>query len=346
MKFDRWFAMGFLVLVGMWSIAPQQLTAQEKDSSNTHGAQAQKQSAGQAQQGSQHHAQSQEHPGPSDRSRDQADRDEDETVYRGLEHAALGVMFSERSGKGVSVRDIMPDSPAERAGLRPGDRITKFDERPMNSYSDVIRFINRVEPGETSRLTIQRNGQEKTVNVRFASREEVFGDDNEEQSGGNRQYSRFDQQNDGRSRRGEARTFRENEDERYASQSRGRQQRWSYQDRRGSNYEHGVLGIDLDNQRRAAIIRNVWPDSPADQAGLRPGDRIVAIDDDRVRDQGDVLDELADRNPGDRVEITFTRNGRERDVTARLVSSEELQGRRQDNRSFYRGEGGNRYDDR
>src|SRR5688572_15917276 len=87
----------------------------------------------------------------SERNRNQQNEepsaDDDELEYRGMEHAALGVMLGERTGQGVRIRDLLSGSPAERAGLRVGDRIQKIDDKQMKSYGDVIRFVNRVKPG-------------------------------------------------------------------------------------------------------------------------------------------------------------------------------------------------------
>ena len=111
-------------------------------------------------------------------NRDQ--QDDDETQYRGMEHAAMGVMLSERTGKGVRISDILRGSPAEEAGLRAGDRLVKIDNKQISSYGDVIRFVNRIEPGQTAKITVARNGEQKALQITFASREQMFGDREEE----------------------------------------------------------------------------------------------------------------------------------------------------------------------
>ena len=60
-------------------------------------------------------------------------------------------------------------------------------------------------------------------------------------------------------------------------------------------------------------------DSPADEAGLREGDVITAVDGQAV-DEDHPLDRRIRRyDPGDRVEITYWREGREHTVRVRLV---------------------------
>src|SRR3954447_11936367 len=136
-----WFSM----LAGMLLAAPFAIVRADDEqgrsdkSSQSNNQQTQEQQRTQDQQRTQQQQSSQ-----------QATEDDDETEYRGMEHASLGVMLSERSGRGVRIRDLLPGSPAQRAGLRPGDRITKLADKPVNSYADVIRFINRAQPGQTA----------------------------------------------------------------------------------------------------------------------------------------------------------------------------------------------------
>ena len=244
-----------------------------------------------------------------DRQNSQAPDDE-ETEFRGMEHAALGVLLSERQGHGVRVRDVLPDGPAEEAGLQPGDRITKINGKTTKSYSDVIRQVNRLQPGQSVTIAVERNGQEKDVRARTASREQVYGH-GQHFSGERGQYkdqgrNRDNWQND----RGQNQTA-----------SRRQQSRWSY---RGQDEDRGVLGVDLDHERGAAVIRDVRPGSPAQEAGLRRGDEIVEVDGQHVRDSEDVMHDLQGREPGDRVTLVVYRNGHERNVQARLISAQEL----------------------
>jgi len=76
-----------------------------------------------------------------------------------------------------------------------------------------------------------------------------------------------------------------------------------------------------------AVVLYVEPGSPADEAGLREGDIITAIDGREV-DRDHPLDELIRRyEPGDRVEITYWRGDREREVTVRLGEHPDKKGR-------------------
>jgi putative serine protease PepD len=67
-----------------------------------------------------------------------------------------------------------------------------------------------------------------------------------------------------------------------------------------------------------AFITEVVPGSAADDAGLEVGDVITAIDGDDVSESNDVREQILDKDPGDKVEITFVREGEEQTVEATL----------------------------
>lgn len=75
------------------------------------------------------------------------------------------------------------------------------------------------------------------------------------------------------------------------------------------------LNITVDE---GALIQQVTPGSGADDAGLRTGDVIVAIDGEPTRTSSDVVDAIRAHEPGDSIEITIEREGVEETVTATL----------------------------
>jgi putative serine protease PepD len=81
--------------------------------------------------------------------------------------------------------------------------------------------------------------------------------------------------------------------------------------------EHAYLGVSLPNDG-AAQVEQVVPGAPADNAGLRPGDEVTAVNGEAI-DSGDQLREAIDAHrPGDKLTLTITRNGDERTVEVTL----------------------------
>lgn len=60
------------------------------------------------------------------------------------------------------------------------------------------------------------------------------------------------------------------------------------------------------------VIKEIVSGSPADKAGLSPGDEVLAVDGKQVSEQDDVLAALADTRPGQTVSLTFRHDGEPR----------------------------------
>jgi serine protease DegQ len=67
-----------------------------------------------------------------------------------------------------------------------------------------------------------------------------------------------------------------------------------------------------------ALVRQVVEGTPAEEAGLRPGDVIISVDGQDVAEVDDLRDLLQDYQPGDRVELGLWSQDTERTVLVRL----------------------------
>jgi regulator of sigma E protease len=68
------------------------------------------------------------------------------------------------------VEHVSPGEAAESAGLQPGDRITAADGQSLESWQELVAFVQQ-RPGETVRLTVSRDGQRRDVTVELGSRD-------------------------------------------------------------------------------------------------------------------------------------------------------------------------------
>ena len=68
------------------------------------------------------------------------------------------------------------------------------------------------------------------------------------------------------------------------------------------------MGIAVE-LRDGVCVQDVTPGGPAGESGIRPNDRIVAIDDEQVKSPGDVNLALLDKKAGDIVEMRVQRSG-------------------------------------
>lgn len=69
---------------------------------------------------------------------------------------------------GAMVSNVERGGPADAAGVRSGDVITKFNGREINVMSDLPRIVGGTKPGTTATMELWRKGKRVTVNVKVA----------------------------------------------------------------------------------------------------------------------------------------------------------------------------------
>lgn len=66
---------------------------------------------------------------------------------------------------GALVAKVLPDSPAQAAGVLEGDVIIGFNGHPVSLSSDLPHLVGRVKPGTEARLDVIRDGKRTQLNV-------------------------------------------------------------------------------------------------------------------------------------------------------------------------------------
>lgn len=74
-----------------------------------------------------------------------------------------------KSGNGVYIAQVVPGSPAEKAGLKANDVIIGVNDKPVNSAGSFIGELAAKKIGQTVNLQIIRNSQTMNVNVTLES---------------------------------------------------------------------------------------------------------------------------------------------------------------------------------
>lgn len=82
--------------------------------------------------------------------------------------------FKLRDTKGVILVEIIPGSPAEKAGLATYDIIRKVGDRDINTADDFAEAIKETEPGETVMFVVTRQGSTTLIPVEIGNRPEGF----------------------------------------------------------------------------------------------------------------------------------------------------------------------------
>lgn len=102
------------------------------------------------------------------------------TIKRGM----IGVLLTDigeedanalnmKENTGAMITQVVPDSPADKAGLEPYDLVTEFEGKKVNSTRDLMKNVAGTPVGQRINLKIVRNGKTKVVPVVIGATEAV-----------------------------------------------------------------------------------------------------------------------------------------------------------------------------
>ena len=90
------------------------------------------------------------------------------------QHAYLGLQTTQpQNGSGALIAETTSGGPSARAGLRQGDVVTNVGGRSVSSPDDVAAAIANNKPGDKVKVTVQRNGSERSFEVTLGQRPET-----------------------------------------------------------------------------------------------------------------------------------------------------------------------------
>jgi len=166
----------------------------------------------------------------------------------------LAEAFHLPNQNGALVGNVFPDTPAQKAGIQPGDVITAFNGKDITDRNDLMLAVSECAPGSPATVKLVRNGAARTINLKLA---ELPGD--VEPSPGEQDGSGPDNSKTG--------TFQGVIVANLADlDQQARQQ------------------LQLPGNIQGVIVTDVDQDSNAADAGLKPNDVIVEIDHQPVKD--------------------------------------------------------------
>jgi serine protease DegQ len=102
-----------------------------------------------------------------------------EHAYMGLAPGAITPQIAERlnlqDATGVVVLSVSEGGPADDAGIRPGDIITKIGDDELSAPEGLLSALRQREPGDSVTVETRRGSETQTVEVRLSDRPAAEG---------------------------------------------------------------------------------------------------------------------------------------------------------------------------
>ncbi len=174
----------------------------------------------------------------------------------------LKEQFDAKDASGALVSDVVKDGPAEKAGIKRGDIITRYDGNPVENTVRLREFVAETVPDSTVEIEILRDGRTRKLRVTIGEMPKNMAS---------------------LSQAGEA---------------------------EGNNALAGVR-VELvppeKGSEEGVSVKSVQPGSPADLAGIQPGDIILEINRHSVENVDDFRRLTQKLEPDDRVLVLLQR---------------------------------------
>ena len=177
--------------------------------------------------------------------------------------------FQLNKAAGALVSEVEPDAPGAKAGLRTGDVITELDGKPVTDAGQLQMMVGQKRPGDTIHLRVVRDSKSMSIPIKL---EALGGGKGTETAGGEHGKGRW-------------------------------------------GLRLADLTPNLRNELQAegsvhgAIVEDVQPGSPADNAGLQRGDVIMEVNRHAAKSAAEVVQALSNVPNGQDALVLVWSNG-------------------------------------
>jgi S1-C subfamily serine protease len=291
--------------------------------------------------------------GPGDVRAGETDQDgkkvEKRVVVRHAGGSRLGVGLEDTEGdvRGTKVRSVEDDSPAQKAGIKEGDVIVRFDGEAVRSASQLARLVGETPAGRSVAIEVTRGGATQKLSATLAEgnrRVRVFSGD---RLPGMRELN-----------------FEMPEWEVEAPEPPSpphapapphapmaprvpMPHAWSWKSDDGHDMVFRMFGggprklgieyMEIGEQlagyfklggKTGVLVSAVSADGPAGKAGMKAGDIVLKLGAEAIADGDDLREAVAEAEGGQEVTVTVQRDGRPLDLKVTLAKPETKMRRR------------------
>lgn len=195
-------------------------------------------------------------------------------------HGFLGISPANEDDDDNNVTiDVIENSAAEKAGLQDGDILLRLNDAEIRDWEDITDVMSYTSPGETMKVTYQRNGQTNTVGV-------VLGEPKQKAA--------------------------------LVSVDKWVPKDLHINVREKAACLGVYTSAFGEGDRRGSRISDFTEESAARESGMATDDVITAVNGVRVESHDQLWDEIAKYHPGDKVSVDFLHENQPKQIEATL----------------------------
>lgn len=236
--------------------------------------------------------------------------------------------------RGAIVTKVVEGSPAEKAGLKENDVVVAFNERRIDSIRELQRMLSETPADRNVKIEVMRAGSRQTITATLSKRTPGMGYVFNTPEWNNQAWAQTEEA------RKQAEAYRKRAEEQLREHPEAFKNFPGFGDFNSfggpgtytffSGTRLGVSAESLTEQLadffgvkdgQGVLVASVNENSAASRAGLKAGDVIVAVDDQKINDVGALVNALAKKEGS--VSLKIIRNRAEQVVTVTLEKRTE-----------------------
>ena len=288
--------------------------------------------------------------GPGDVRAGEKDQDEKKVekrvVVRHGGGSMLGVGLDETEGdlRGAKVRSVEEGSPAEKAGIKEGDVVVRFDGEAVRSAGHLARLVGETPAGRSVVIDVNRSGATQKLTATLAEGHGRFRVFRGEGLPGMHHFSVEPPEFDIEVPEPPEAPAPPHAPGAPAAPRAPMPHAWSWKSDDGHDMDNMVfrmlgggprkLGIEFMevgeqlagyfklSGKTGVLVSSVDADGPAAKAGMKAGDVILMLGTEAIKDGGDLREAVSEAEGGKEVTVTVQRDGRPIDLKVTLAKPE------------------------
>lgn len=231
--------------------------------------------------------------------------------------------FGLDNNRGALIKQVIPGSPADQAGLEQGDIIIKIGNKKLIDSKDLSETVLGFNPGEEVDIIIIRDGKKETIAATLGS-------------GGSKNYEAgkifkwFAKPHHGESYRDIPHHGSSHNCNPLCGESHSKSNFYKFVE---SDYNNTYIGLNLESLNEqlgehfgvkngnGILITEILEDSPAEKAGLKAGDVIIKVDGAKVAEISDIQKAVREKKEGEEIEIAFLRNKKKKKLSVEVAEA-------------------------
>ena len=188
------------------------------------------------------------------------------------------------------VREFVPGSPAEAAGMKAGDVILAVEGKETPDVATLLKALGGTRAGQKVAIRVQREEKELTLAVTLG----------EKPQGGGVPAEPADVE---------------------PAPQKGRPPVPAVEQEPAPQSGRPALGVSVTEEDGSLRVTRVLPDSPADRAGIEDGDQLLRVNDVALGSMQSLQELLAQAKGGAKLAFVIARDGTERNVDVELPAA-------------------------